>query len=327
MPSIVDSSFTQSPCPRSRVAARLAQMNPDANIGVPSGLEFTHPLPPIDQTVGRRYVYRMFTFDFPDTSDAAVHKAMHSISLGVTDALKDYSFLTGRLGPLYHPSKHNLIQVRYGDEAYTKSMIPQITRLVMHDDKGGSCYKKLCTASMPVSHWNMESFCAAPRTFDLSEWPPVFTMQTNFLISGGLGIIIVSSQYAYRSNIDSLERFRYWSGDKADPDPDSPVTCIFKMPKRVAAEWADTLQYVDGQHLTVADCVATLFSVEISKASYAESNASAKGTTLITAMDARNKLTLRASESCLGNILAITSLMIPNDEIVPGSGSSTTTKR
>lgn len=128
----------------------------------------------------------MFIFDFPDTSNAAVYKAIHFINLAITHALKNYSFLTGRLGPLVHPNKQNLVQLRYGDDAYTKSVIPKITRWAMHEDDGDSSYEKLCTAGMPVSHWNMENFCAAPKTFDLSRWPPVFTMQTNFLMSGGL---------------------------------------------------------------------------------------------------------------------------------------------
>lgn len=142
---------------------------------------------------------------------------------------------------------------------------------------------------------------------------------------------VLPSQYAYNGNIDSLERHRYWSSDKADPDPDSLATCIFKMPKSTATEWANLLdRHIDQWRVTAVDCIAALISVEISEASYANSNASAKGTKgtmLTTAVDARSKVTPRASESCFGNIVAIINLMISSDKVVPHNGGSTPTRR
>ncbi|KAI0841551.1 hypothetical protein F5Y06DRAFT_193605 [Hypoxylon sp. FL0890] len=123
----------------------------------------------------------MFVFDFPDVSGAAAMKACSSIGEGLDFLFEMYPFLTGRVGPLCHPVKRNLVQLRYSSIARYN-----IFKWMNVDNRTCYDYRELCKAGMPVSHWNKSEFCAAPSSHKLSDWPPAFTLQVNCLETGAL---------------------------------------------------------------------------------------------------------------------------------------------
>ncbi|KAI1761745.1 hypothetical protein GGR53DRAFT_533258 [Hypoxylon sp. FL1150] len=264
----------------------------------------------------------MFIFDFSDTSEDAINDAAQSINLGIIDALEAYSFLTGRLGRLHHPTKQNPIQLRYGDAPYAKSTLPYIVRWAYHKDEGDSSYGKLCEAGMPVAHWKMDKFCAAPKDVDHSAWPPAFTMQTSFLKSGSLGVrrlqhmtgglfgdsltyvrggIRAELDFSHHGSIDG----QFGTDGMANPDPDNLTTCIFKMPQSTAVDWADILAW-DICLIPTADCVIVLILVEITKAAHATSSAPMKETRVFNAVSVRRMLTSPdIKESCFGGSMPV----------------------
>ncbi|KAI0131718.1 hypothetical protein F4776DRAFT_156369 [Hypoxylon sp. NC0597] len=156
--------------------------NPLLNVGVPGRLKSgIHPLSAVDQSAPRQYIRWMFIFDFPDASGPASLSACTSINKGLDYVFDQYPFLTGRLGPLYHPAKKNLIQLRY-----SRTARPDILHWTYHETTSGYDYPELCKAGMPVSHWSIPKFCAAPSFYEKSEWLPAFTLQATFLKSGAL---------------------------------------------------------------------------------------------------------------------------------------------
>ncbi|OTA89628.1 hypothetical protein M434DRAFT_102876 [Hypoxylon sp. CO27-5] len=155
--------------------------NPFLHVGVPETLKCIHPLSAVDQSAPRGYTRWMFIFDFPEVSAETTLSACYCIKRGLDFVFEEYPFLTGRLGPLHHPVKKNLIQLRYNDTAR-----PDGLHWTSYESTSGYDYPELCKAGMDVSRWSIPHFCAAPSFAEMSEWPPAFTLQATFLKSGAL---------------------------------------------------------------------------------------------------------------------------------------------
>ncbi|KAI1842648.1 hypothetical protein JX266_011110 [Neoarthrinium moseri] len=169
---------------------------PQTTASEETNLKLVYNLSVIDQSVSRKYVRRMFIFDFPDTSEDKVEAASGAIRQGLEVALKHYPFLTGKVGPARDP-KRNLVQLRYGDTDELRSVTPDIFKIRVHpEDLTFGGYEELCRRGMPVSHWAMENFCASPQGPGLlPEWKPAFTLQANFLEEGAL-VLCVAFQHS-----------------------------------------------------------------------------------------------------------------------------------
>ncbi|KAI1376671.1 hypothetical protein F4677DRAFT_417603 [Hypoxylon crocopeplum] len=170
-----------------------SEHNPYQDWGVPQGLHHIHDLQAIDQTMPRRYTRLMLIFDFPVISRPAVQNAITSIVRGLEVALSFYPFLAGRVGPLIHPNKEDLVQLRYGDDVDGQRARPEIFGWRIHDGPGCD-YMNLCGRGMPVSHLSKQRFCASPTLPSVSNWPPALTLQANFLKSGGLVLCLAVMQ-------------------------------------------------------------------------------------------------------------------------------------
>ncbi|KAH6654215.1 transferase family-domain-containing protein [Truncatella angustata] len=151
-------------------------------------LKLVHPLSYIDQSVSRKYVRRMFIFDFPVVNETTINEATSAIRNGVAVALKHFPFLTGMLGPANHDEKDNVL-LRYGhidelrqirDETF-KTRVHKGSELI---DLGG--YDHLSRVGMPTSCLNMQDYCATDPEWTMPRWIPVFAMQANFLEDGAL---------------------------------------------------------------------------------------------------------------------------------------------
>ncbi|KAI0593960.1 hypothetical protein F4775DRAFT_575971 [Biscogniauxia sp. FL1348] len=162
---------------------------------VPESLRYSHPLMVIDQPAKLEYARRMLIFDFRDTSEGSVERAVAYIRQGLEVAFEHYPFLAGRLGPSAHDTKGNRVQLRYGDSGASRAITPAIFTWKLHaENEYGRNYAFLCARGMPVSHWKPKDYCAAPESFELGEWPQALTMQANFLMEGALVICLAYLQ-------------------------------------------------------------------------------------------------------------------------------------
>jgi hypothetical protein len=126
----------------------------------------------------------MIVFDFPDTSQEAIDKASNSIRSGLAIALKHFPFLTGKLGLV-----GDRLHLRYASAAASEPLKYGTFKVVVHevDELWDTPWKDLCAHNMPVSHWPRDKFCASySGKWTKQLWLPAFTLQANFLKSGGL---------------------------------------------------------------------------------------------------------------------------------------------
>ncbi|KAI1451553.1 hypothetical protein F4805DRAFT_86122 [Annulohypoxylon moriforme] len=151
------------------------------HLGYP--VDCIHPLSAVDQSAPREYIRWMYIFDFPDTSELSIHQAIHSIRRGVENALRYYPFLAGKLKVL-PTSVVDDVELFY-DRILFPERINEIFKFKIFQDEV-NFYDYLRSLSMPVSHWKPEEFCAAPLNPNYFIWQPAFTLQANFLGSGGL---------------------------------------------------------------------------------------------------------------------------------------------
>ncbi|KAI2472054.1 hypothetical protein F4781DRAFT_48055 [Annulohypoxylon bovei var. microspora] len=163
----------------------IAQDNPDLHSEDPQDLKCIHPLTAVDQSAPREYIRWMYIFDFIDTSDDAVLRAVSSIAQGLEYTLQHYPFLSGKVKVSSVFDAESPVQLRYGDTADSRKVRDEIFKWKVYEDDIGD-YEILCDRWMPVSQWKPEDFCVTPLNPDLSKWQPAFTLQANFLKSGGL---------------------------------------------------------------------------------------------------------------------------------------------
>ncbi|KAI5922202.1 hypothetical protein F4810DRAFT_711807 [Camillea tinctor] len=205
---------------------RKIQHQEDAATHIPEGLENSHPLIAVEKPAKLEYARRMLIFDFRDTSEVGIDRAVAFIHDGFEYAFQHYPFLSGRLGPLANDIKGNQVQLRYGNgKAYPWPWShPGIFKWRLHVETEPN-YAFLCARGMPVSHWKVGDFCAAPESFELGDWPQALTIQANFMMEGALVICL-----AYMKCVADdvciqrfLERFAFGIGDAAiAPNPDAP---------------------------------------------------------------------------------------------------------
>ncbi|ORY59072.1 uncharacterized protein BCR38DRAFT_412791 [Pseudomassariella vexata] len=190
-------------------------------------LKLEHPLSDIDQSVSRKYVRRMFIFDFPDLSQGRKNDTAIALRRGLEVAFKHYPFLTGTVGPGRDLIRNDVVQLRYGDTPDLRAVTTDIFKIRTHPrDEFGNSYRQLCVKRMPVSHLSKEKYCAAPE-FKNSDWRPAFTLQANFLedINGG-GLILC---FAFQQSIadgTSIKLFldKFAAGCRGDIGPQDEIT-------------------------------------------------------------------------------------------------------
>ncbi|KAI1450983.1 hypothetical protein F5Y02DRAFT_366599 [Annulohypoxylon stygium] len=148
----------------------------------------------------------MYIFDFTVTTEFRIRAAIDAIVRGARNALRYYPFLAGRLKALSDSVDENL-QLRYPD-TITMGKIRELVKYKVMMDGAGN-YDRLCSRNMPVNQWKQEDFCAAPPDPDPSIWQPAFTLQANFLQSGGLVLCFAFHHCVVdnRSIVTFLRRF------------------------------------------------------------------------------------------------------------------------
>lgn len=158
-------------------------------------LNLVLPLSHIDQSVSRKYVRRMFIFDFPIVNKVTIDKATSAIRGGLEVALKHYPFLTGMLGCGDNPDRDTVV-LRYGHTDELRQIREDIFKVRLHTDQLAlDRYRDLCNAGMPTSCLRPEDFCATRTDWKLPRWVPAFALQVNFLKDGGL-IICLEFQHS-----------------------------------------------------------------------------------------------------------------------------------
>ncbi|KAI1505602.1 hypothetical protein F5X99DRAFT_368649 [Biscogniauxia marginata] len=180
----------------------------------------------------REYVRRMLIFDFGNTSEGSVERVVAYIRQGFKVAFKYYPFLTGRLGPLTHATKKNQVQLRYGDSAATRAITPAIFKWKLHaENELSPSYSFLCARGMPVSHWKMDDYCAAPEEFEVEDWPQALTLQANFRMDGALVLCLAYLQCV--ANDVSIHQFleKFAAGIRGSPIAQHSNIGEYKAPK------------------------------------------------------------------------------------------------
>ncbi|KAI1335759.1 hypothetical protein F5Y15DRAFT_419641 [Xylariaceae sp. FL0016] len=201
------------------------ELNPLSEQDVPPQLQdyLSHPLTVVDQAAERGYRRRMFIFDFEDTSDVRLEVANAYIRLGLEAAVARFPFLTGRLGPLRHPSRPGLVQVRYGRTPEARDITWDIYRSRFHAQPDDNPLK-------------MEEWCAAPKCFRLRDWPPVFTLQANFIENCALVLCFAiqktaADETAFHKLIETIA-----AGIHGDIEPGNVITYVAPDLGRVTTE-------------------------------------------------------------------------------------------
>jgi hypothetical protein len=156
----------------------------------------------------------MIVFDFPNLSPEAIDKATNSIRSGLDVALKHFPFLTGKLGLV-----RDRLELRYSSKAVSDPLDHVTFKTVVQefDELWDTTWEDLCTRGMPVSHWAPAKLCASyPGIWKKHLWLPVFTLQANFLKSGGLVLCFAFQQTAadHKSICQFLEVFSKGSSGK-----------------------------------------------------------------------------------------------------------------
>ncbi|KAK6205885.1 mitochondrial 5-aminolevulinate synthase [Pestalotiopsis sp. IQ-011] len=185
-----------------------------------SRLKLTHKLSVFDQAAPRRYLRRMFVFDFPIMNLETFGEAANAIWRGLASAFKAYPFLSGvlkvgirdtewtgerhteraaptEMGPPLMPASayKNLppygldgtfMSLRYGDTEELRRVHKWNLKIVTHPSSVNTDYEEWADAGMPTSHLKKEDYSAAQCDGDLSSWMPVVALQASFLQDGAL---------------------------------------------------------------------------------------------------------------------------------------------
>ncbi|KAH8896635.1 hypothetical protein GQ53DRAFT_838191 [Thozetella sp. PMI_491] len=148
--------------------------------------EAIHPLTEIDQSVSRKYVRRMFIFDFPDLKRMA--EASTALRSGLALAIRHYPFLGGMLGADPDNMDRGLVQVRYSKDTSPDTFMDIVERIlkIRHRKTSRDDWKAQCDLGMPVSHWGPRKVCFSPKRVPDGLWCPVMTLQGTYLSSGAL---------------------------------------------------------------------------------------------------------------------------------------------
>ncbi|KAI1637162.1 hypothetical protein F4809DRAFT_661435 [Biscogniauxia mediterranea] len=297
------------------------------------------------------YARRMLIFDFHDTSEGSVERAVAYIRQGLEVAFDHYPFLTGRLGPVAHYTKGSQVQLRYGDSGASRAITPAIFTWKLHaENESGRDYAFLCARGMPVSHWKPEDYCAAPESFDLGEWPQALTMQANFLMEGAL--VLCLAYLPYVADDVSIHRFleifaagirgtsitpqpssigeykapkldKYMESDHTRNYENFPEWECFDMPR---AEWGRSKDKVNHylEHVRIIRRVSTvefvyaMIWVEITRARYSSRREKQLTYTRFSAaIDTRDRLKPSLKRFYFGNMLARAVAQCPAEKMVP----------
>lgn len=185
-----------------------------------SRLKLTHKLTVFDQAAPRRYLRRMFVFDFPIINLQTFKEAANAIWRGLTSAFKAYPFLSGMLkvgirdtewtgeshteraaptemGPPLMPASayKNLppygldgtfVRLQYGDTEELRRVQKWHLKIVTHPSSVKTDYEEWADAGMPTSHLKKEDYSATQCDGALSSWMPVVALQASFLQDGAL---------------------------------------------------------------------------------------------------------------------------------------------
>lgn len=150
-------------------------------------LKLTHSLSNIDQSVSRKYVRRMFIFDFPVVNPETTQQATSAIRHGLEIALKHYPFLTGMVGPAGLATR-DCVTLQYGATEELRQLRDEIFKVKIHKENAvyEHTYEELCRVGMPTGTLNAEDYCATSTEWKLPRWIPAFALQANFLEDGAL---------------------------------------------------------------------------------------------------------------------------------------------
>lgn len=142
-------------------------------------------LSPLDQTIPRLFVHKIFCFEFPDATLQA--EAVERLEQSLSTALLKWPFLTGYVGPATTGTHRNDLELQY--------QIPEVgglrpTLLIIRNLSEDEwhfpwTYKQLAEAGMPPSAFDMSKLSTVPEWPSSYETYPALSVQANF-IPGGL---------------------------------------------------------------------------------------------------------------------------------------------
>lgn len=212
--------FIKLQLPSTRVPHRDPQSRQPSLEEFASSLKLTHKLTVFDQAAPRRYLRRMFVFDFPILNPQTLGEAANAIWRGLRSAFVAYPFLSGMLkvgirdtewtgeshteraastemGPPLMPASayKNLppygldgtfVRLHYGDTEELRRIQKWHLKIVTHPSSVNTDYEEWADAGMPTSHLKKEDYSATQCDGDLSSWMPVVALQASFLHDGAL---------------------------------------------------------------------------------------------------------------------------------------------
>lgn len=141
--------------------------------------------------MGRYYVHRLFTFQFPDVSSETVTIAADYLRAGFEATLAKYPVLTGYLGPASDTTRKNVVQVLYNDKQSMGSHINDtnfVIQVVKQSEEKDltvvPSFDELIQAGIPSEGLPATFCCAIPDVNPTKDWVPVFTLKATFLEEG-----------------------------------------------------------------------------------------------------------------------------------------------
>ncbi|CAN8104588.1 unnamed protein product [Discula destructiva] len=143
----------------------------------------------LDQTVGRYYVHRIFTFRFPEVNNKTVTAVAKYLVSGLELTFAKYPVLTGFLGPADDDTKKNLVQVLYNDSRAIGSHVNHINLVTVQINKGFERrllpnmppFEHLVKTGMPAEGLPAQFYCRLHDGNPTEDWIPVFTLKTTIL--------------------------------------------------------------------------------------------------------------------------------------------------